>query len=107
MFSRGKFAPNLSEPPLGGHLNVRHTSLRGSSSKSAKNSPLKLNISFDMCNFRLFVMKTSKPSQEVFGRRSVNTLFWMEHRLQLKKSASYTTTSMEFINSDKITFERL
>ena len=37
---------------------IFYRQLSVSSSKSAKNSLLELNISFDMCNFSLFVMKT-------------------------------------------------
>ena len=39
-------------------------------------------------------------------RESFDKVHPIEEWLQLKKSASFTTTSMEFINSDKITFER-
>ena len=51
---------------------------------------------------------------ETYGKGKFEVLFSEGYkiyendtRLRLKKSASFTTTSVEFINSNKITFEQL
>jgi outer membrane protein len=70
----------------------------------------------DVENARLAVIQKSfLPKLTFFGNTfargtGVDNGFFtgigLQRWLQLKKSASFTTTSVEFINSDKITFER-
>ena len=55
-------------------------------------------------------IKNNSDAEKYIQKIITNKNFFYSVReiwLQLKKSASFTTTSVEFINSNKITFERL